>query len=64
MSSIREMSSLDINRANDNIMDEVYNKKASLIELIQEDSRRVLRATEDIIKLRLLQLQLLREARL
>ena len=62
--SIREMSSLDVNRANENILNDVYNRKAGNIELIQDDTRRILKATEDIIMLRLLQLQMLREARL
>ena len=60
-SKVTTASTTQINVANNTLSNDVYNKEAATLELIANDTKRILKATEAIIKLRLLQLKELRE---
>ena len=62
-SKVTTASTVQINVANNTLSNDVYNKEAATLELIANDTKRILKATEAIIKLRLLQLKELRELR-
>ena len=62
-SKVTTASTTQINVANNTLSNDVYNKEAAALELIANDTKRILKATEAIIKLRLLQLKELRELR-
>lgn len=64
MISVQSTDPVQINIANKKLDDDIYNKEAATLELVTNDTKRVLKATEAIIKLRLLQLQELRKMRL
>ena len=64
MINVQSIEPSQINVANKRLADDIYNKEAATLELVTNDTKRVLKATEAIIKLRLLQLQELRNMRL